>query len=234
MTKSDMVDRLRDETFATPAPAVRIAMSLGPILVFLGVLPVIALVTDIGAASFAAAATLGSFIGAGKLVILAGAVEGAPLNVWALATLVVYADVGTALFVMANMVYLYRVPLVGRWMAATRETGHRVLGEHRWMRRFTWLGVAVFVALPVQGSGGVLGTVIGRLLGLTRTGLLVAVSAGSAVGSYALALLGRFGRSRTAEIASNPLVSAALALVFVAGLVFLGRWLMGKSGTRSN
>jgi len=83
--------------------------------------------------------------------------------------------------------------------------------------------------VPFQVSGSVLGTVIGRLLGLSRTSLLASIFTGSAVGSCALALLGSFGQSHLTRLFDSPMTSAAFAVIFFIIIFLLGRWFMGNA-----
>ena len=215
-----------------PFPALsrraRLAMTIGP-FAGLGLILMAALVAwGYGASAFLAAMLLGSFVGGGKFVIFGGLPAAAPLGVWWLAGLVVYGDLGTALVLMANMSVFYRVPVLGRRLAACHEAGWHVLRTHRWMRRAAWLGVAVFVAAPFQGSGAVVGTFLARLLGLSRVATLTAIGFGSAVGCYALAAIGAIWRQRISQVAQDPVVCAIVLGITIAILVVLGRWFMGQ------
>ncbi len=208
-------------------------MTIGP-LVGLAIMLLAALrAWGYKAAAFLAAMLLGSFIGGGKFVIFGGLPREAPLGVWWLAGLVVYGDLGTALVLMANMMVFYRVPLLGRRLAACHEAGWRVLRTHRWMRRAAWLGVAVFVAAPFQGSGAVVGTFLARLLGLSRVATLTAIGFGSAVGCYGLAMVGAIWRERIQQVATNPIVGAVVLVVTIVVLVVLGRWFMGQGALQA-
>lgn len=203
-------------------------MTIGP-LAGLGLILLAALLAwSYKASAFLAAVLLGSFVGGGKFVIFGGLPTAAPLGVWWLAGLVVYADLATALVLMANMSVFYRMPLLGRRLAACHDAGWHVLRTHRWMRRAAWLGVAVFVAAPFQGSGAVVGTFLARLLGLSRLATMAAIGFGSVVGCYALAVIGDVWQERIRQVATNPVVGAVVLAVTIAILVVLGRWFMGQ------
>lgn len=214
----------------------RILMTAGPLAGFGAILLVATVLWGVGAANFLALMELGSFIGGGKFVIFGPAVLGdtfqsADFSAWALAALVVYGDLATCLVMMANMTLLYRMPWLGlgRRMVAAHEAGWYVLHVHRWMRRMAWLGVAIFVAAPFQGSGAVVGTIIARILGLSRWGTLSATAFGSAVGCSVLALLGDFGRQQAQALAKHPVVTLAVIVATFVLLVVLGKWFMGHA-----
>jgi len=92
-----------------------------------------------------------------------------------------------------------------------------------------WVGVAVYVAAPFQGTGAVIGTILARILGMSWFSTLTATAAGSLVGCVALALLGHYARARVQAIAAHPvalLVALGLTLVI---LLVMGRWFIGQS-----
>jgi len=220
---------------------VRIAMTAGPFVGFGLILLVALIVSGKEAVAWLVGAELGSFLGFGKFVIFGGLFgdviahiigyvpQTAPPSLWILAGLVVYGDLGTALVMMANMTLLYRAPFFGARLASCHMAGWQVLRVHRWMRRVAWLGVAVFVAAPFQGTGAVVGTILARILGLSRLSTLSATLAGSTAGCVALALLGQYGRQRVQQIGDHPYVAAVVVLLSIAVIVVMGRWFMGQN-----
>jgi hypothetical protein len=97
-------------------------MTLGPLVGFAVILFVAGVIVHPGAAGFLASLAAGMFLGGGKLVILAGAVEQAPVGHWELAALVVYVDLATALVVLGGIHHLDRLPVPGRsWRRASRS-----------------------------------------------------------------------------------------------------------------
>lgn len=225
-----------DPSTAIP-PSVRVIMTVAPVLGF-GVILLVGWILRGGATvGFLAAALLLSFIGLGKFVIWGSAIgamfEGMAAHVdissWILAGLVVYGDIGTCLVLMANMTLLYRMPVLGRHMATAHESGWYVLHSNPWMRRVAWFGVVGFVAAPFQCTGAVIGTVMSRILGMSRFGTITATVVGSAIGCSLLALLGEYGRSRAAVMGRHPLIVFGIFLATVAVMILLGRWLTGQS-----
>lgn len=221
-------------------------MTIGPLLGFGVILLVVIAVWGRQFAAWLLGAGLGSYLGPGKFVILGGLFRGLvadmlgfvpqtePPSPTVLAGVVVYAEVGTALFMMANMTVLYRVPWLGARLAAAHEADWYVLRVHPWMRRMAELGVALFVALPFQGTGAVMGTVLGRVLGLTRTATLCCVAAGSAAGCLVLAQMGDVLGDRLHQIAGHPLATAIALAVAIAALIVAGRWFMGQSASNGD
>ena len=182
------------------------------------------------AAGFVLFIAVASFVGGGKFAILAGMVGNAPLGVWPLAHVVILGDIVTMLVLMANMHLLYRAPWVGRKLAQAHEASHYVLKANPWMRRLAWFGLAIFIAVPFQGTGAVGGTILARLLGMSQLAILTAIPIGSVLGCYPIALLGMYGQAEgLKKIADNPLIALAFFAVLVAVIVILGRRFTGTT-----
>ncbi len=173
------------------------------------------------AAGFVASLAAGTFVGGGKLVILAGAVEQAPVGHWGLAALVVYIDLATACIMMGGIHLLDGLPGAGKRLAAARESGSRILNRNPWMHRAAWIGLAIFIAVPFNGAGALMGSVVGRLLGLSRTSIISATGFGSIVGASALALASGIWAKRINALAREPLLGFFVVAVVIA-LTFLG------------
>ena len=209
------------------APASRRALVIGPIVGFGLILLLTGLFVSPAAAGFIASLGAGTFVGGGKLVILAGAVEQAPVGHWALAALVVYIDIATALVIMGGIHVLDRVPGVARRLAAAGESSGRVIEHNPWMLRATWIALAVFIAVPFNGTGALVGSVLGRLLGLSRVSIVSATAFGSAVGATALALASGIWAERINTLAARPalgllVLAAAIALTYLGSRIALG------------
>ncbi|MDD1710646.1 MAG: small multi-drug export protein [Methanoregulaceae archaeon] len=107
---------------------------------------------------------------------------------WLMAITVTLLDVITSLFMIMNFVLMLRVPKLGPWIEKTTTTGREFMAEHPWMARWRIPGVAFFVMLPLQGTGGVGATVVGLMAGLTPGEILFAVAVGAAIESLVFAL----------------------------------------------
>lgn len=220
-------DDLDGEAFCPLDWWVRLLMSLGPLIGFGIAVGWLFAEHGRGAATFVVGAALGGFVGGGKLVVLAGAAESAPFGTWELAALVVYSDLASALFILANVQLLYRLPLLGRKLAATREAGYRLLAGNDWMRRLAFLTLVLFVALPLQGTGALLGVVIGRIMGLSRKAIVAGAAAGSAAGAMGLAALGDLGRDQVGWLLAHPEIGVATAAATIGLTLLVGRRVLG-------
>ena len=131
---------------------------------------------------------------------------------WLMALTLTLLDVITALFMIMNFALMLRVPRLGPWIEKTTATSREFMAERPWMNRWRIPGLAFFVMLPLQGTGGVGATVVGLMIGLTPGEILLAVGIGAAVESLAFAL--GWGLVR-------ELILANLVLGFVAAFVLI-------------
>jgi len=122
-------------------------------------------------------------------------------------------DVITALFIIMNFALMLRVPRLGPWIEKTTATSREFMAERRWMNRWRIPGLAFFVMLPLQGTGGVGAPC--RTDDRPYSGeILLAVGIGAAVESLTFAI--SWGLVR-------ELILANLILGFVAAfMVILG------------
>ena len=226
----------RDDLAPLPR-ATQWALIIGPLVGFGLILLVVGVIVHPGAAGFLLSVAAGTFVGGGKLVILAGAVEQAPVGHWEIAALVVYIDLATALGVLGGIHHLYRLPGLGRWMLVARDSSAWLLQRNPWMRRLAFLTLAGFVAVPLNGTGALVGALLGRTMGLSRVALLAATALGSVTASVALALASGLWAERINALTRQPLLGI-LAVAFVLGLTMLvSRWALGgwsRHGLRRN
>lgn len=125
---------------------------------------------------------------AGRFIIWTGdsVDQSGSLSPIQLAILVFCLDAIWAIVLTWHAGLLFRVPWLGlRLKAAVRE-GSVLLKNNRWMRRMTVAAVMAFVMLPVSSTGSIGGSLLGRLLGLSRTATLVSVLCGSMLGGLTM------------------------------------------------
>lgn len=210
----------------------RLVLVLGPVAVVFATWWLLGLWASPSAANEALAAggIFLTFVGPsvifGPAVVGQGAFE--HLTTWDLVAVTAFFSLATAFFYSFNMDLLERLPKVGPWLGRARRGMRRTLVAKPWIKRWALLGVGFFVVLPLPGSGTLGGSIMGRLVGLSRTASFLAVGLG---GVLVCMLYGYFGeRLRVfGEAHQLPLaVKVAGALVFVVLLSLLGRWLAGQ------
>jgi len=159
----------------------------------------------------------------GKFIVFAGLKEGAP-SPWQLAALVVLLDLFFAFLLGAGIEWLERTPWLGRGLRKARGRALEILGEYPGLRRRTFYGVALFVFLPLAGTGAITGSFLARIFGLTRFAGVRAIALGSITTALIFALLAHFMGARAESMLKNPFLTAGstLVLLFVAWRVYLG------------
>ena len=159
----------------------------------------------------------------GKFIVFAGLKEGAP-SPWQLAALVVLLDLFFALLLGAGIEQLERAPWLGQGLRKARGRALEVLAEYPGLKRRTFYGVALFVFLPLAGTGAITGSFLARIFGLTRFAGVRAIALGSLTTALIFALLARFMGAQAEALLKNPFLTAisTILLLFVAWRVYLG------------
>ncbi|MDA1194020.1 MAG: small multi-drug export protein [Planctomycetota bacterium] len=166
---------------------------LGPFVLTALVLCVIYLVADRWTVHQVWITGLVSLLGAGTTVVFGEAALGEDsfhlhLGTWELAYVVMYVNTVSGWFYTYNLDLLQRVPRIGPWLRRARRNARIMLQQRPWIRRWAMVGVCLFVVTPLPGSGALGGSLVGRLVGISKRATVVAVAlAGVAVSSlYAL------------------------------------------------
>lgn len=124
----------------------------------------------------------------GRFVILQGSEDGVVNGVHVLTSgqlflLVLYLDVVVALVLAFHIGFLFRIPYFGQRFLSLVEDGHFVLDLHPWIRRATLVGLMTFVSFPLTATGSMGGSILGRLLGMSRLATFSGIVIGSTFGN---------------------------------------------------
>jgi hypothetical protein len=208
--------------------AARLASLLGPPAAFALVL-LAAGFLDAPATAGEMATITAAFVLFGSNVVFTPTVvgEGSALRLgtWELAAWSAFLSCAFAFFWCFNVELLERIPGLGPRVHAARANAAETVAFRPWLRRWATLGVVAFVISPLPGSGSMGGSLVARLIGLSRTRAFVAVSAASAVVSAGYAAFGSaieaFCRAHHVSLPVR-IAGAVVALVL---LVLALRWL---------
>jgi uncharacterized membrane protein len=148
---------------------------------------------------------------------------------WAVAGSIALVDLEVGLFMVWNFDLAERMPVLGPWITRFIHGGREFLGDRPWLSRLTFFGIAILVMVPVLGSGGVRGSIVGRLLGMGRLTVMAAIACGTVIGSFGIALGTLY--LRQAFLQSLYLGGAILLGVIAAGVLVY--WLMQRSSGES-
>ena len=121
-------------------------------------------------------------------------------------------DVAAALFMVLNFDLALKIPILGRWISMFMEKGSSFFMKYKWLEGLSIFGLMLFVMIPFQGSGGIGGTILGRMMGLSKLKLFLGIAAGAFLGSYLIAVGFEFA---TEILDVNPLYLALAIIVVV-------------------
>lgn len=134
--------------------------------------------------------------------------------------LVSWMDLFVACLLIFHGGLMFRIPKIGPGMAALREDAEFILARQPWMRRFTFIGLVLFVAFPLAATGSVAGSIFARLLGLSRAAGFAAIVCGTLVGNGAMFLGSKVVNSIPFFDPNNPL-NLIGGLAVIVGLILL-------------
>ena len=107
---------------------------------------------------------------------------------WYMALSIAMIDVETGLFMALNFDIAYRIPVLGPLLSDLTNKTKQVLSDHRWIASLWFFAIVLMVMVPVLGSGGVRGSIAGKLLGTNTLLVFLAILAGALIGCFAIAL----------------------------------------------
>ena len=139
-------------------------------------------------------------------------------------------DVFTALFFLGNWDLVERTPYVGRGLRRVEDKCRAVIARKKWGEGATLTALALYVALPVQMTGGLFGSVLGRVLGMDKVKVFLAVTAGSLAGAVPMGIVAWLaGRPILAVLQSATaqtiaaLAGILITVAFIAAIAWMYR-----------
>jgi uncharacterized membrane protein len=100
---------------------------------------------------------------------------------------IAFVDIVVALFLVWNYDLAKKIPFVGKFMIKVEEKGKNVEQKYGWVKPLRFIGIILFVMVPFQGSGGLVGSIVGRLIGMKPWNTFLAISIGAVVGCLLIA-----------------------------------------------
>lgn len=92
-----------------------------------------------------------------------------------------------ALFLVWNYDLAKKVPLIGNFIRKVETIGRKSSSKYNWMKPLRFIGIMLFVMVPFQGSGGLVGSIVGRLIGMKPWNIFFAISTGAVAGCLMIA-----------------------------------------------
>ncbi|GAI83770.1 unnamed protein product, partial [marine sediment metagenome] len=73
---------------------------------------------------------------------------------------IAFVDVVVALFLVWNYDLAKKIPIIGKFMMKVEEKGNVVEEKYGWIKPLRFIGIMLFVIIPFQGSGGLVGSIV--------------------------------------------------------------------------
>ncbi len=136
------------------------------------------------------------------------------------ATTVAFVDIVTAYFFLWNLYIAEKLPLIGKWLKKFEEFGAQKMKEKPWISKIAFLGVALFVVFPFQGSGGVGASILGKVIGMNKYHAWFSIIIGSFSGCFLIAFLSYY-LSGAVISAFKSGIFKGIGILLVIGIVFI-------------
>ena len=134
-----------------------------------------------------------------------------------MAVSIAFVDIVVALFLVWNYDLAKKIPLVGDFMRKVESIGQRSSSKYSWMKPLRFLGIVLFVMVPFQGSGGLVGSIVGRLIGMKPVNTFLAISTGAIIGCTIIAYFADALR----QVFIQNLLIGALVVILVVVISFM-------------
>lgn len=109
------------------------------------------------------------------------------INPILMALSIAFVDIIVALFLIWNYDLAKKIPLIGKFIIKIEEKGKNTEEKYGWIKPLRFIGIVLFVMIPFQGSGGVVASIIGRLIGMKPWNTFFAISTGAIIGCLLIA-----------------------------------------------
>jgi undecaprenyl-diphosphatase len=100
---------------------------------------------------------------------------------WLVVAMITYIDAFLIMFLIINFDLLHSIPRVGRWLHGLHERGSAFVAKRPWITRIQFVGIALFVFVPLPMTGAAAGVVLGRFIGMRRLIIWSSVMLGTVV-----------------------------------------------------
>ncbi|MFP4609251.1 MAG: small multi-drug export protein [Candidatus Aenigmatarchaeota archaeon] len=143
-------------------------------------------------------------------------------NIYIVSTSIAFVDIVSSYFLLWNFYIAEKIPLIGRWIKKFREFGAQKMKEKRWIKKVAFLGVALFVIFPFQGSGGVGASILGRVIGMNKYRAWLAIITGSFIGCFFIGVISYYiGGAIIRAFQSGIFTGIGALVVVIVAFIFL-------------
>jgi len=125
---------------------------------------------------------------------------------------IAFVDIMVALFLLWNYDLAKKIPLIGRFMIKVEAIGKTSSAKYNWIKPLRFIGVVLFVMVPFQGSGGLVGSIIGRLIGMKPRNTFFAITIGALSGCL---LIAYFADAIRSVFIQNFLIGILIVIILI-------------------
>jgi uncharacterized membrane protein len=154
-------------------------------------------------------------------IIPAGVALG--VNPIVMALSIAFVDVVVALFLVWNYDLAKKIPIIGKFMIKVEEKGITTEEKYGWIKPLRFIGIVIFVIVPFQGSGGLVGSIVGRLFGMKPWNTFFAICFGAIIGTLLIATF-----SKAFLIFAKINVTLTIGLAVIAAIIIIAFYLCKK------
>jgi uncharacterized membrane protein len=86
-----------------------------------------------------------------------------------------------------NYDLIKKIPYLGNLLIKTEEKGRFALQRYRWLAPLQFTGIVLFVMIPFQGTGAVIASIVGRMVGMDPWRVWLAIDIGAIIGCFLIA-----------------------------------------------
>jgi uncharacterized membrane protein len=142
---------------------------------------------------------------------------------------IAFVDFIVALFLVWNYDLAKKIPVIGKFMEKVESIGKTSSSKYAWIKPLRFIGIVLFVMVPFQGSGGMVGSIVGRLIGMKPWHTVLAITLGAVIGTTIIAYS---AESLKSVFTQNFL--AGLLIVIILLIIGVMIYVYRKNGKKKN
>jgi len=134
------------------------------------------------------------------------------INPLIMALTIAFVDIVVALFLLWNYDLAKKIPLIGKFMIKVEKIGRSSSDLYAWVKPLRFIGIILFVMVPFQGSGGLVASILGRLIGMKPLNTFFAIIIGAITGTI---LIAYFADAIRSVLVQNFLIGLLIIIIIV-------------------
>lgn len=170
-----------------------------------------------------------------KLPFDIGPINGQPINPFLIAMSIAFIDIVVGLFLVWNFDLAKKIPLLGRFITKFEEKCEKILAKKSWIERLAFTGIVLFVMFPLQGSGGVGASIVGRAIGMNPYRVWYAVIIGALSGCLIIAYSSNTIISILKSVGPFQIIIVILGIIFIISIISMyKKWKTSDNNEKLN